>query len=93
MALIAVGCSEPIPARRLQTSSTQASSIGAMNVVSIAKQEAANRDGWAEPLDVHIRRVEGGWIARVWQVPKTPGVFADVRISSSGKMLAYQKGW
>jgi len=61
-------------------------------LTKIAKKEATSREGWPGELKVDLIETKDGWDAKVWRMPKTPGGFVVVTISTAKKVTAYRKG-
>lgn len=59
--------------------------------VGIAQREASRR-GWAE-TEIESAVLSGDhWHIVLWRLPKTPGGFAAVNVSSSGVVLSFEPG-
>jgi hypothetical protein len=60
--------------------------------VAIAKREAI-RKGWKE-VEVNTANFETSrWVITLWELPKTPGGFAIVEVSSNGKVIRFLPGY
>ena len=59
--------------------------------IIVAKREAT-RLGWIEIEAKDAALVDGHWQVTVWRLPKVPGGFAVVEISSGGEVIRLIRG-
>ena len=54
--------------------------------VAIAKKEVINKLGWSENMEVvSASFTDNRWLIQLWMLPKTPGGFATVEVSTQGQ--------
>ena len=75
------------------TSSCRSASneIAKDQATTIAKKEVLSR-GWKEVEVREPRLIDGKWQVMVWRLPKAPGGWALIEISSDGKTIRFIHG-
>lgn len=75
----------------MSSCSSTNSGIGKEQAAIIAKKEAVSW-GWKEVEVRDASFIDGQWQVMVWMLPKSPGGFALVKISSDGKTIRIVRG-
>jgi len=66
--------------------------IGKEQAIEIAKREVT-RKGWKEIQVENASFETNRWLVTLWELPKTPGRFAIVEISTNGEVLRFLPGY